>query len=135
MINTLLSTLSLLTYVKAEIAECRAFTNVFLMTFRTFTTANRLFEMLLDRFHVKPPKSLTESERKEWKLYLRLPVQQRVLEVFGIWLEENRMLEEEPHVSQRLADFLGTINSPTLLTTATAITRTVERLVSRAVVF
>jgi len=105
------------------------------MTFRTFTTANRLFEMLLDRFHVKPPKSLTESERKEWKLYLRLPVQQRVLEVFGIWLEENRMLEEEPHVSQRLADFLGTINSPTLLITATAITRTVERLVSRAVVF
>jgi len=109
-------------------AECRAFTNAFLMTFRTFMTANRLFEMLTERFHLKPPKSLTEPERRDWKVNLRLPVQKRVLEVFSIWLEENRLLEEEPHIAKRLTDFLSCVNGSPLQVTAEAIIKTVERL-------
>ncbi|KAF8167469.1 ras guanine nucleotide exchange factor domain-containing protein [Crassisporium funariophilum] len=111
-----------------KLAESRTFTGVFLMTFRTFTTANRLFEMLVERFHMKPPNSLTEAEYKDWKINLRIPVQRRVLEVFSVWLEEQRLLEEEPHIAQRLTDFLNLIVSPPHNITALAIMQTIERL-------
>ncbi|PPR06125.1 hypothetical protein CVT26_005347, partial [Gymnopilus dilepis] len=76
----------------AKQAESSAFTNVFLMTFRTFTTADRLFELLVERFNIKSPKGLTDPEHKDWKHQLREPVRRKVLEVFSRWLEDHRLL-------------------------------------------
>ena len=99
------------------------------MTFRTFTTADRLFELLVERFNIKSPKGLTDPEHKDWKHQLREPVRRKVLEVFSRWLEDHRLLEEEPHIAQRMTDFLSTLSPPHDVT-ANEIRKTVERLVS-----
>jgi son of sevenless-like protein len=112
-----------------ELKESHAFTNVFLLTFRTFMTADQLFDCLVERFRMKPPKSLTEQEYKDWKAHLRAPVQRRTLEIFSQWLEDYRLLEEEPQIAQRLTEFLGTVVKAPLMCTANAMIKTIERLV------
>lgn len=112
-----------------EPTESQAFTNVFLLTFRTFMTADQLFDRLVERFRMKPPKSLTEQEYKDWKAHLRTPVQRRTLEIFSKWLEDYRLLEEEPHIAQRLTEFLSTIVKAPLMSTANVVLEIIERLV------
>ncbi|KAF8963919.1 ras guanine nucleotide exchange factor domain-containing protein [Flammula alnicola] len=111
-----------------KIAESSAFTNVFLMTFRTFMTADELFEALIKRYNMGPYKKLADNEYKDWKANLRVPTQHRILEIFSIWLEDHRLLEEEPHISQRLTNFLSTIRTPPHNTQADAIIKNIERL-------
>ena len=115
----------------AELAQSKTFTKIFLMTFRTFTTADHFFDMLVERFHLKPNKSLTEYEYLDWKSHLRIPVQRLVLDIFSMWLENYRLLEEEPHIAQRLRDFLSFNVSPPHNETATIIIHTIDRLVRR----
>jgi son of sevenless len=113
----------------AELAQYKTFTNIFLMTFRTFMTADHLFNMLVERFHLKPHELLTDSEYLDWKANLRLPVQRLVLENFSRWLENYQLLEEEPHIAQRLKNFLTLIDSPPHNQTAITIIHTIERMV------
>lgn len=117
----------------AELAQFKTFTNVFLTTFRTFTTADNLFDMLVERFHLKPREPLTEYERLDWKTNLRNPVQRLVLDIFSIWLENYQLLEEEPHIAQRLKDFLSPIVPSPHNETAIIIIQTIDRLVRWAV--
>jgi son of sevenless-like protein len=112
----------------AELARYKAFTNVFLMTFRTFTTADHFFDLLVERFHFKPYELLTDSEYLDWKANLRISVQSLVLEIFRRWLENHHLLEEEPHIAQRLKDFLTRIVSPHDKTAAIII-RTIDHMV------
>ncbi|KAF4612001.1 hypothetical protein D9613_004145 [Agrocybe pediades] len=110
-----------------KLIEYTNFTKVFLTTFRTFLTANRLFELLVDRFNMKTPKSLTDPEYKEWRTTLREPVRRRILEIFGLWLENYRLLEEEPHIAQRMTDFLSTLKPP-YSSIADALIKDIDRL-------
>jgi son of sevenless len=111
----------------AELAQHKNFTNVFLMTFRTFTTADQLFDMLVERFRLEPNESLTESEYLNWKANLRIPVQRLVLDIFSRWLENYQLLEEEPHIAQRLKRFLNQTNS--LPHNKNTIIQTIDRMV------
>ena len=113
----------------AELAQYKTFTNVFLMTFRTFTTADHLFNMLVERFHIKPNESLTESEYLNWKANLRIPVQRLVLDILNRWLEDYQLFEEEPHIAQRLKEFLDLIVSPPHNKIAAIIIQTIDRMV------
>ncbi|KAF9531822.1 ras guanine nucleotide exchange factor domain-containing protein [Crepidotus variabilis] len=106
----------------------RTFINVFLMTFRTFTTSHELFDNLIDRFYCKPPKSVPEHAIREWKKVTRLPVRKRVLELFTIWLENHRLLDEEPEVAQHLQHFLARIQDPHFIAMAKELLQTLERL-------
>ena len=113
----------------AELAQYKTFTNVFLMTFRTFTTADQLFDMLVERFHLQLNESLTESEYLNWKANLRIPVQRIVLEILKIWLENYQLFEEEPHIAQRLKEFLDLIVSPPHNKLAANIIQTIDHMV------
>jgi son of sevenless-like protein len=114
-----------------ELAESHAFMSVFLLTFRTFMTPDQLFDRLVERFRMKPPRSLKEQEYKDWKAHLRTPTQRRVLDIFGFWLEDYRLLEEEPQIAQRLTEFLGTIEKAPHMATANTMMKLIERLVRR----
>lgn len=118
----------------AELAQCKNFTNVFLMTFRTFTTADHLFDMLVERYDPNPNESLTNSEYLNWKANLRVPVQRLVLSIFNRWLENYQLFEEEPHIAQRLKEFLGLIISPPHNKIAAIITQTIDRMVRWAII-
>ena len=117
----------------AELAQCKTFTNIFLMTFRTFTTADHLFDMLVERFHLKPNESLTEFEYLNWKANLRVPVQRLVLDIFNRWLENYQLFEEEPHIVQRLKEFLDLNVSPSHNKMATIINQKIYRMVRWAI--
>ncbi|KAF9011050.1 ras guanine nucleotide exchange factor domain-containing protein [Cyathus striatus] len=111
-----------------KLSEDMPYINAFLMTFRTFTTAGTLFEMLVDRYRMDHPKDLTEAEFEDWKLRCLLPTQRRVLTVFAMWLEDHRLLEEDTDIAKRLTDFLNLIVAPPLATTAKLLIQTIERL-------
>jgi son of sevenless-like protein len=99
------------------------------MTFRTFTTANIFFDMLLERYYTSPPSDLPETASAEWIARVRLPLRLRVLEIFAAWLEEQRLLEEEPHIGSRLMEFLNSVDDASLAGNAESLLQTMQRLV------
>ncbi|PPQ64238.1 hypothetical protein CVT24_008641 [Panaeolus cyanescens] len=112
---------------QTRLAEQKSFTNAFLMTYWTFTTAQRLLEMLVDRFHMSPPEGLTDAEHKDWKANLQIPVQRRILDVISSWIEEYHLLEE-PGISHQLTDFLARIIFPPHATRAFQLVKTIDQL-------
>lgn len=111
-----------------EMAEETMFRNIFLMTFRTFTTPDTLFDMLVEIYRMDHPKDLATAEFEEWKGHL-INTQRRVLMIFTMWLEDHRLLEEEPYIAQRLTEFLRLITAPPLASMARLLAKTIQRLV------
>ncbi|TFK41935.1 ras guanine nucleotide exchange factor domain-containing protein [Crucibulum laeve] len=111
-----------------RLSDDMPYISAFLMTFRTFTTADRLFEVLTDSFRMDLSHDLSESEFDIWKSKALLPTQKRVLTIFTMWLEDHRLLEEEPHIAGELTKFLALITTPPLAITAKLIVQTIERL-------
>ncbi|KAJ7103128.1 ras guanine nucleotide exchange factor domain-containing protein [Mycena belliarum] len=95
-----------------KINQEKQFQTIFLTTFRTFTTANQFFDVLVARYHMERPEHLTDEQAEEWREKMQLPTQRRTLTLFTMWLHDHRLLEEEPHIAQRLTDFLTQIVQP-----------------------
>ncbi|KAF9469694.1 ras guanine nucleotide exchange factor domain-containing protein [Collybia nuda] len=111
----------------SSVREDIDFCNTFLMTFRTFTTADILFDKLVDRYAMEPPEALTSNEFENWKKHL-IANRRRVLMIFTMWLEDHRLLEEEPHIAQQLSDFLKLIKTLPLVSSAKRLLDSIERL-------
>ncbi|KAF8641186.1 hypothetical protein AX17_000821 [Amanita inopinata Kibby_2008] len=112
-----------------ERARDTKYQTVFLTTFRTFITADRLFEMLVDNFWMNRPEGTNDEEFEDWKTARLLPTQRRILMIFTSWLENHQLLEEEPHIAQKLTDFLGLLlSSRSLASMAKDIIQKIERL-------
>jgi hypothetical protein len=45
----------------------QTFIKSFLMTFKSFTTVDGLFDLLVQRFWIQPPPKTTAAEREEWR--------------------------------------------------------------------
>ena len=104
------------------------FRGTFLMTFRTFMTSDDLFDRLVKIYRMAPPDDLAITPA-EWKAK-HLITQRRVLMIFTMWLEDYRLLVEEPYIANQLAEFLRTIVSPPLASMARLLTKSIQRLVS-----
>ncbi|KAK9717180.1 hypothetical protein K7432_006399 [Basidiobolus ranarum] len=63
------------------------FVNVFLLTFRNFSTPEVFCNLLLARFNIQVPDGLSESEHKNWKLKKLTPIRLRVHNILKTWLE------------------------------------------------
>ncbi|KAJ7361302.1 ras guanine nucleotide exchange factor domain-containing protein [Mycena albidolilacea] len=112
-----------------KLKQEKMFKDIFLTTFRTFTTANQLFDLLVARYHMERPEHLTDGQAEEWREKMQLPTQRRTLTLLTMWLQDHRLLEEEPHIAQRLTDFLRKIMQPqSLALTAKLIIRSIEDL-------
>lgn len=93
-------------------------------------SADNLFDMLVKKYEMVPPGDITDTEHEDWLDKCQLPTQRRILTVFTMWLEDHRLLEEEPQIARRLTDFLTLISTPSPhATTAKLIIQSVERLV------
>jgi son of sevenless-like protein len=49
----------------------------FLMTYRTFTTSDELFDYLVARYFLRPPADLTQQQMQQWMEKKQLIVQLR----------------------------------------------------------
>jgi hypothetical protein len=100
------------------------------MTFRTFTSPDEFFDLLTGLYRMQPPANMNQIEIREWREKRFRPTQKRILTILTMWLEDFRLLQEEPHIAQRLTDFLVQIGDPpSLALTAQLILRSLERLV------
>ena len=62
------------------------FNHTFLLTYRSFTTASELFDLLADRFNLQPPYGLTPQEHQSWVDIKQKPIRMRVVNILKSWL-------------------------------------------------
>ena len=92
-------------------------------------TSDELFEMLVEAYRMEDqPKDLATAEIEEWKQHL-IATQKRVLEVFGLWLINHRLLEDDAHIAQKLTGFLERIKAPPLAMASRLLETEIQSLV------
>ncbi|KAI2087486.1 cell division cycle- protein [Ophidiomyces ophidiicola] len=84
-----------------------SFKDTFLLTYRSFSSAPELFEMLVHRFTLQPPAGLNASELQLWTEQKQNPIRIRVVSILKSWLETYWM-EPNDDPSMRL---LGRIHA------------------------
>jgi son of sevenless len=64
-----------------------AFSAVFFLTFRMFSSASDLVEAIIARYNLEPPNGLTEEDLYVWQQRKGVPVRLRVANFLKLWLE------------------------------------------------
>ncbi|GAD95390.1 cell division control protein Cdc25 [Paecilomyces variotii No. 5] len=65
-----------------------SFNHTFLLTYRSFTSSAELFEILAQRFNIKPPAALTNAELQVWTQQKQKVIQIRIINILKRWLEQ-----------------------------------------------
>ncbi|KAF7365420.1 hypothetical protein MVEN_00414800 [Mycena venus] len=103
------------------------FIKTFLMTFKTFTTVEELFDLLVARFWIQPPPRMTEAEREEWVKLKQHVIQTRVLNILKSMVVDDDVLEkDEMFILDRMKEFItteGVARSPAAKQLSTLIQR------------
>ena len=63
------------------------FNNTFLLTYRSFTTAAELFEMLVKRFSIQPPRGISQDDYQTWVEKKQKPIRFRVVNILKSWFD------------------------------------------------
>lgn len=63
------------------------FNNTFLLTYRSFTTASELFELLVKRFSIQPPRGISEDDYKTWVEKKQKLIRFRVVNILKSWFD------------------------------------------------
>ncbi|ROT38848.1 ras GEF [Sodiomyces alkalinus F11] len=77
------------------------FNNTFLLTYRSFTTARELFELLVSRFSVQPPEGLSPADFELWRDKKQKFIRVRVVNILKSWFD-NFWMEDYNEESKRL---------------------------------
>lgn len=64
-----------------------SFNNTFLLTYRSFTSASELFEMLVQRFNIQPPFGLSSDDMQMWIDRKQKPIRFRVVNILKSWFD------------------------------------------------
>ncbi|KAF1921444.1 ras guanine nucleotide exchange factor domain-containing protein [Ampelomyces quisqualis] len=85
-----------------------AFNNTFLLTYRSFTTAGELFEMLVKRWSIQPPHGIAKEDYQRWVDMKQKPIRFRVVNILKSWFDNYWMEgndEEARILIQRVYNF------------------------------
>lgn len=63
------------------------FNTTFLLTYRSFTTASELFEMLVKRFNIQPPYGLAQDDYQMWVAKKQKLIRIRVVNILKNWFD------------------------------------------------
>ncbi|CAL1713340.1 unnamed protein product [Somion occarium] len=78
----------------------------FLMTFKSFMTLDELFNLLVNRYWIKPPENLNPTELEEWTKLKQHVIRMRVLNTFKAMVTDDDLLEKEDMwILDRMKDF------------------------------
>ncbi|KKZ64626.1 hypothetical protein EMCG_09455 [[Emmonsia] crescens] len=78
-----------------------SFNATFLLTYRSFTTASELFEMLVHRFTLQPPYGLDKADLQTWTEQKQTPIRIRVVNIMKNWFD-NYWMEPNDDANMRL---------------------------------
>ncbi|KAJ4304059.1 cell division cycle- protein [Collariella sp. IMI 366227] len=81
-----------------------SFNNTFLLTYRSFTTARELFELMVKRFSLQPPEGLNQSEYEQWKDKKQKPIRFRVVNILKSWMDTFWMEDQSEESKQLIRD-------------------------------
>ncbi|KAF8237166.1 ras GEF [Tricholoma matsutake] len=85
-----------------------AYTKAFLMTYKSFTTVDELFDLLVERFRIQLPANMTTSERDNWAKHKQHIIQTRVLNTFKSMVTDEDILEKDDlHILDRMKVFVA----------------------------
>lgn len=56
------------------------------MTYKSFTTLDELFDLLVERFFIQPPNNLTPTELEEWRKFKQHIIQMRFVLIILVGL-------------------------------------------------
>ena len=77
------------------------FNSTFLLTYRSFTSATELFEMIVKRFNTQPPNGLQQGDYKNWEEKKLKPIRIRVVNILKSWFD-NYWMEGNDDASMKL---------------------------------
>jgi son of sevenless-like protein len=83
------------------------FNNTFLLTYRSFTNARELFEMLVKRFSTQPPEGLTQTDYDTWRDRKLKPIRFRVVNIMKSWLDTFWMEDFNEETKQLIRDMFN----------------------------
>ena len=94
------------------------FNNTFLLTYRSFTTAPELFEMLVKRWSIQPPYGLGGADLQTWIDKKQKPIRFRVVNILKSWLD-NYWMEATGEANQQLLQRVYAFAKDTVQSTST----------------
>ncbi|OWP07070.1 cell division control protein Cdc [Marssonina coronariae] len=95
-----------------------SFNNTFLLTYRSFTTARELFELLVRRFQIQPPEGMVQSDYEMWRDRKQKPIRFRVVNILKSWFD-NFWMEDQSDETKALIRDVYTFARDTVKTTET----------------
>ena len=94
------------------------FNNTFLLTYRSFTTASELFDMLVKRFSIQPPRGITPEDYLTWVDKKQKPIRFRVVNILKSWFD-NFWMENNDANSIQLLRSVYSFAKDSIATTST----------------
>ncbi|KAG8632155.1 hypothetical protein KVT40_001295 [Elsinoe batatas] len=94
------------------------FNNTFLLTYRSFTTATELFEMLVKRWCIQPPPGLSQQDTQRWIDKKQKPIRFRVVNILKSWFD-NYWMEGNDETALKLMQRVYTFAKETVASTST----------------
>ncbi|KAI5460050.1 putative cell division control protein Cdc25 [Mariannaea sp. PMI_226] len=94
------------------------FNNTFLLTYRSFTSARELFELLVKRFGIQPPEGLSQPDFEMWRDRKQKLIRFRVVNILKSWFD-NFWMEEYNEESKQLIRDVYTFARDTVKSTET----------------
>ena len=94
------------------------FNNTFLLTYRSFTTAAELFEMLVKRFSIQPPRGILQEDYQTWVDKKQKPIRIRVVNILKSWFDHYWM-ENHDSTSNELLRRVFSFAKDSIATTST----------------
>lgn len=80
------------------------FNNTFLLTYRSFTSARELFELLVKRFGIQPPPGLTQPDFELWRDRKQMLIRFRVVNILKSWFDSFWMEDFNEESKQLIRD-------------------------------
>ncbi|KAJ5672129.1 hypothetical protein N7507_001256 [Penicillium longicatenatum] len=95
-----------------------SFNNTFLLTYRSFTTACELFELIVQRFNIQPPFGLNADDMQMWVDRKQKPIRFRVVNILKSWFDHFWM-EPNDEVNMDLLRRVHAFTKDSIATTKT----------------
>ncbi|KAG9040494.1 hypothetical protein FS837_000552 [Tulasnella sp. UAMH 9824] len=81
------------------------YNDTFLITFKSFTSVDELFDLLVARFNMPEPAGLKPDELKQWKEKKQTPIRFRVINILKMLMEGSVLEKEDMHILGRIREF------------------------------